>query len=283
MWGLFLMDLLMRRCVLMSDSYRLRLLSIAPPLYSTAAPIAAGSRKKQATNESVRREAAASPTSFSSSEPQEYCLSDTGEQFLPLLFQDCCWADECVPPEELLQFEEDALREIASHIEAKLTHALTCVLLSAKTRARLAARKRSRPFPCASPHEENKNKGGAVHDASTGADGLRDKEKKCARGNDAHSASAPQADVRHSECDITPEPSSPSGDDQLTRLLPPIPEVGDEDWGPPALNETPAPPNCGGAVCISLEDLVATYGPAPRLMRHEHCFQQDCDSRQIMM
>ncbi|KAL8272560.1 hypothetical protein Esti_003559 [Eimeria stiedai] len=257
----------------------LRLLSIAPPLYSTAAPIAASSRKKQATSESLRREAAASPISSSSPEPQEYCLNNSGEQFLPLLFQDCCGADECVPPDELLQFEEDALREIAHHIEAKLTHALTCMLLSAKTRARLAARKRSHSLPASLPEEEE-DKGAAVLDTFTGSDYLRNEKKKRARGNDAD---IPLAEASQQKCNVAPEPSSSSGDAQLTSLFPSISEVGDEEWGPSALSETPAPSNSGCAVCISLEDLVATYGPAPRLMRHEHCFQQDSDFRQITM
>ncbi|KAL8450871.1 hypothetical protein Emag_002977 [Eimeria magna] len=263
--------------------YRLRLLSIAPPLYSTAAPIAASSRKKQAMSESLRRETTASPLSSSSPEPREYCINNSGEQFLPLLFQDCCGADECVPPDELLQFEEDALREIASHIEAKLTHALTCMLLSAKTRARLAARKRSRPLPASSPEEE-KDKSVAALEPPTGSDDSRNGEKRQARGNDADSTtSTSQEDAFQRNCNMTSEPFGASGDAQRQNLLAPIPEVGAEEWGPPALNETPASSNSGGAICISLEDLVATYGPAPRLMRHEHCFQQDSDFRQITM
>ncbi|KAL8431781.1 hypothetical protein Efla_005003 [Eimeria flavescens] len=268
----------------------LRFLTIAPPLYSTATPLAAGGRSKKGGGADGLRVDASSRVSPPPNGIQEYCLSDAGEQFLPLLFDDFGGADECLPPEELLQFEEDALRELASHVEAKLTHALSCMLFAAKSRTRTSALKRRRSRqPAAAPQQADS--------APEAADGGVAEAAYITSGSEADSrVKRLKMKEEHSGISTCPETPGKEGPEQngsgsaeafnsnsplasLSSSPPPISESVADTWGvPAALTQRGSD---GRGVSVDIEDLVATYGAAPRLMRHEHCFQEDSDCRHV--
>lgn len=257
-------------------SCRLRLLTITPPLYSTASPIPTGSGKKPQGIEAPARESA-SPSVPAAAEPQEYCLGSSGEQFLPILFDDSGGVAECIPPEDLLQFEEDALREVASHIESKLTHALTCMLLASMARANASAASRERRARFVAPtsrvetHSEVCSEGVAEFGSGHGKVKRRrttaDKSLTSDSGGKPQDNSSPAHDVLKA-----PEDSSPSLGHST------LPKSPAEGWGislPPIVE----PDAEGGGPVISIEDIVTTYGTAPSLMRHKLCFQQDANCR----
>lgn len=263
----------------------LRLLTICPPLFSASAPVPAGFGKKPKRKEKPECDSAllAAPTA---SEPQEYFLNSAGEQFLPILFDDSGGAAECVPPEELLLFEEDALREVASHIESKLTHALTCILLAAKARASssVSKTKRSRLLGTLTP-----TGGPAViedseaAEASSNSVGLHGGAKRRRSDDDGPLPTDSAEPLSKSAFTGKPynitETCGPAGPHVG---LPANLETAAECWR----SRTPAAIELGtngGGVVIGLEDLVATYGVTPCLTRHELCFQQESEFWHLAM
>ena len=288
-----------------SCSVRLRFLTLSPPLYAAHAPLAAVSPKTPQTGEhSGGDSGCAQPQD--TGEVQEYCLGSSGEQFLPILFEDSGGAAECVPPEELLTFEEDALREVASHIEAKLAHALSCMVLAAAARTKAAATHMqslqagsgSSSAPAASPTapattpldtplEEGLQgpDGGASTAPSASRRGgpkRRRPSVTMARGRSRSSSplltghsSSPAHKPRNAGSAAAPmDPGTASSSVAVRGPITDDPsEAAPADEAPAATEQAPD----SDGIVIELEDIFTTYGPSPCLLRHINCFQKTPD------
>ncbi|OEH79364.1 hypothetical protein cyc_06039 [Cyclospora cayetanensis] len=237
------------RCIMMT----LRFLTLSPPLYSTDSPVPTVSPKTVQTADSGGSDTAlAEPQA--PKELQEYCLGTSGEPFLPILFEESGGVAECVPPDELLLFEEDALREIACHVEAKLVHALTCMGTRARgKRCRLG-------FVAEQEPSESTPKSPEV--LAAGFSGSETQEEAFIQSR----ANAPGAEAGSS----SPASESPTTLGAKNTL--------ERDLGVKIPRAAEADPERSGVV-VGLEDLVVTYGPSPSLMRHQCCFHQGPDSR----
>ncbi|CDJ34826.1 uncharacterized protein EMH_0067800 [Eimeria mitis] len=290
-------------CIVNPVNLWLRFLTLSPPLYAAHAPMAAVSPKTPQTGEHSGGDSGwAQPQE--TGEVQEYCLGSPGEQFLPILFEDSGGAAECVPPEELITFEEDALREVASHIEAKLAHALSCMVLAAAARTKAAAAhaqsqragKGSSSAPAASPtlpgttpvdpsvEEEPEGPGGSPTAISAGRrSGPKRRRPSLTAARRGSRSSSPLRVGRSSSPAHKPRtavsaaaPGAPGS--PTTSAAVRCPKVEDPSAAARA-EEAPkapeAPDNDG--VLIELEDLFATYGPSPSLLRHPNCFQKTPD------
>ncbi|CDJ50259.1 hypothetical protein, conserved [Eimeria brunetti] len=291
-------------CIVNPVNLWLRLLTLSPPLYAASAPLAAVSPKTPQTGEHSSGDLGwAQPQE--AGEVHEYCLGSSQEQFLPILFEDSGGAAECVPPEELLTFEEDALREIASHIENKLTHALSCMFLAAVARTKAApARVQStwaEKGPSSSPSASPTTLAATPADAPV-AEG--------AQGPDGNPSTAPPTGRRggpkrrrpsvtaarrgsHSSPTRVGQSGSPAHTPRTGGSAVALGAQGTPSNSAAAKSagtENPsdatrtegAPTATEGApdsdnVVIELEDLLATYGPSPSLMRHQNCFQRAPD------
>lgn len=261
----------------------LKLLTISPPIYSAEKPIPAYSAKEHQEAE-FREKVSALYASWKPKEIQEYCLGASGEQFLPILFDDSGVVADCVPPEELLRFEEDAVREIASHLEAKLTHALTCMLLAAKARTKTVAA--SKKHKCllvapASTWETSDDGGEAVKRDSCpdSRESTRGEGKRLRlNGGTLTAADCFTVPKRRKGAFSSLEKASYVGNAPSLRGARSRPDAHGgltlDAW------EVQLPPDAasGSKSCgtfITLEDIATTYGAELCLLRHPNCFIQE--------
>ncbi|CDJ64085.1 hypothetical protein, conserved [Eimeria necatrix] len=283
-------------CIVNPMNLWLKFLTLSPPLYSTQAPLPAVSPKTPQTGEGMGGDHGFSL--FQRPElPYEYCFGTSGEQFLPILFEDSGGVAECVPPDELLMFEEDALREVASHIESKLAHALSCMVLSATARTRAAALTRKVPQEAtpinatsststaslgspqeAPPTEEKQRRTGSPTAPGDRRSGSKRRRSSVAARNGSL-ASSPVKQARSSPAHKAHGATAVTEDVVEGSPLP----VAFGSKGPAEVTRADVPAAAQTAtendiVTIELEDLFTTYGACPSLLKHQNCFQQARDA-----
>ena len=289
-------------------SFRLRFLTLSPPLYAAHAPMAAVSPKTPQTGEHSGGEPGWSQPQ-ETGEVQEYCLGSSGEQFLHILFEDSGGTAECVPPEELLTFEEDALREVGAHIEAKLAHALSCMVLASAVRSKASAvhlqpgppgrglnSEPARPLtpspvtPVEPPAEQEPQGPGGGPSTAPSAGRLAGPKRRrpsvtAVKGGSRSSSplqvrrsSSPARKPRSAGSAAAPgasgSPTSPSTSAAVRgSSREDSSEAAQAGVAPTPTEDAPDIDR----VVIELEDLFTTYGPSPSLMRHLNCFQKTPD------
>lgn len=254
---------------------RLKLLTISPPIYSAEKPIPAYSAKEHQEAE-FQQKVSTLYASWKPKEIQEYCFGTSGEQFLPILFDDSGLVADCVPPEELLCFEEDAVREIASHLEAKMTHALTCMLLAAKARIRTLAvsKKNNRLLVAPSSTGETFDNGSQAVKRDYSPNSARGEGKRLWPSGGPITADFSTVPKRRKS--TSPSVENASDVDNGSSL-------GGARCGPGADNgttldawEVQLPSDTASSTScrtfITLEDVATTYGAELCFLRHPNCF-----------